>query len=84
MNSIHDWFYDNDLVRNRADGILGGVCAGLADKLGTTPWTARWLLIIVLLLLPGSQLLVYPVLWLLMPDERYVPAGRPAPHGPTA
>jgi phage shock protein PspC (stress-responsive transcriptional regulator) len=50
--------------------MLGGVCAGLGRKLGLDPWPARLLFLVVLLVLPGSQLLVYPVLWVLMPDER--------------
>jgi phage shock protein C len=38
-----------------------------------SPWVARLLFVVVLSVLPGSQLLVYPVLWLLMPAEREGP-----------
>jgi phage shock protein PspC (stress-responsive transcriptional regulator) len=30
---------------------------------------ARLLFVLVLMLLPGSQLVIYPVLWILMPSE---------------
>jgi len=37
-------------------------------------------IVLVLLILPGSQLLVYPILWILMPDE-LAPS---TPQGPAA
>ena len=33
------------------------------------PWPARLLFVLILLIVPGSQLLLYPVLWILMPNE---------------
>lgn len=45
------------------------VCAGLGGRFGPTPWTARLLFVLVLMVVPGSQLLVYPILWILMPGE---------------
>jgi len=36
--------------------------------------------VLILLVLPGSQLLIYPILWILMPPE--TPA-QPAPLPPT-
>jgi hypothetical protein len=35
------------------------------------------------MLIPGSQLLIYPALWILMPEEGTVPSG-PTPTGPTS
>jgi len=67
MGSIQERFRSQGLVRPTEGRILGGVCAGLGQKLGLEPWPARLLFIVVLLLIPGSQLLVYPVLWILMP-----------------
>jgi phage shock protein PspC (stress-responsive transcriptional regulator) len=43
--------------------------AGVGRRFGLEPWPARLLFVLVLLVLPGSQLLVYPVLWILMPNE---------------
>ena len=60
-------------MRVRDGRVLGGVVAGLGRKLGLDPWPARLLFVAVLMLIPGSQLLVYPVLWLLMPEENRVP-----------
>ena len=84
MNDIHDRFRQQGLVRP-ADRVLGGVCAGLGRRFGIAPWPARLLFLLILMVLPGSQILVYPVLWILMPAERPM-AGPPAtwPSGPAA
>ena len=71
MDDVRDSLSRQGLVRS-SDRVLGGVCAGLGRRLGLAPWPARWLFVLVLLLVPGSQLLVYPVLWVLMPDEAWV------------
>lgn len=71
MDDVRDSLYRAGLVRSD-DRVLGGVCAGLGHRLGLAAWPARWLFVLVLLLIPGSQLLVYPVLWLLMPDAAWV------------
>jgi phage shock protein C len=68
MGSIHDAFRRAGLVRQQDGRVLGGVCAALGRKVGVDPWPARLLFILALLLVPGSQLLVYPVLWILMPE----------------
>lgn len=69
MDDIRAAFARQGLVRSSSDGILGGVCAGLGRRVGLTPWVARLLFVLVLMILPGSQLLVYPVLWILMPAD---------------
>ena len=71
MNDIRQSFAQHGLVRSR-DRVLGGVCAGLGRRFGLSPWTARLLFVLVLLVLPGSQILVYPILWILMPSEETV------------
>jgi phage shock protein C len=82
MNDIHATFRSQGLVRPIEGRVLGGVCAGLGRRFGLDPWPARLLFIVILLLVPGSQLLVYPILWILMPSEQ--PAQRPvdAPYPP--
>ena len=57
------------LARPRDGRVLGGVCAGLGKRFGIDPWPARLLFVLILLIVPGSQLLIYPVLWILMPNE---------------
>jgi phage shock protein PspC (stress-responsive transcriptional regulator) len=72
MNDIHQSFAGHGLVRPRQGRVLGGVCAGLGQRFGIAPWTARLLFFLVLLVIPGSQLLAYPILWILMPSEETV------------
>lgn len=66
MNGLHTAMAKSGLVRGD-DRWLGGVCSGVAHKLGVDPGAIR-LVMVLLLLLPGSQLIVYPLLWLAMPD----------------
>ena len=69
MNDIRQFFARHGLVRSRDERVLGGVAAGLGRRFGLSPWTARLLFVLVLLVLPGSQFLIYPILWILMPTE---------------
>jgi phage shock protein C len=62
-------FRRQGLVRPRQGGILGGVCAGLARRFGMSPTMMRILFIVTLIVIPGSQIIVYPILWILMPSE---------------
>jgi phage shock protein C len=70
MNEIHQTFRQQGLVRPREGRVLAGVIAGLGRRFGLDPWPARLLFILVLMLLPGSQILIYPILWILMPNEQ--------------
>ena len=72
MDEIHQSFARQGLIRPREGRVLGGVLAGLGQRLGLEPWTARLLFVLVLMVLPGSQILIYPVLWILMPSEESV------------
>jgi phage shock protein PspC (stress-responsive transcriptional regulator) len=77
MNSIQSGFAQQGLVRPHSGRVLGGVCAGLGRRFGIGPWASRLLFVLVLMVIPGSQILVYPLLWLLMPSEEtigYAPA----------
>jgi phage shock protein C len=69
METIHDSFRQQGLVRPRDGRLLAGVCAGLGQRFGIDPWPARLLFLLVLLVIPGSQILVYPILWILMPAQ---------------
>jgi phage shock protein C len=64
-----EYFRKNGLVRPREGRVIAGVCAGLGRRFGISPFAARVLFVVVLLLLPGSQIIVYPILWILMPSE---------------
>jgi phage shock protein PspC (stress-responsive transcriptional regulator) len=69
MDSVRDSFRRQGLVRPRQGRMIGGVCAGLARRFDISPGIARLLFVVILLVLPGSQFLIYPLLWFLMPDE---------------
>jgi phage shock protein C len=69
MNTVHDSMARQGLVRPREGRMLAGVCAGLARRFGLDPWLTRLLFVLILFVIPGSQILIYPVLWILMPSE---------------
>ncbi|QHF97273.1 PspC domain-containing protein [Streptomyces sp. NHF165] len=56
------------LARPQQGRMIGGVCAGLARRFGTTPTTMR-VLFLASCLLPGPQFLLYLGLWVLLPEE---------------
>jgi phage shock protein C len=62
-------FRRQGLVRPREGRILGGVCAGLARRFGMGATMMRILFVVTLIVIPGSQIIVYPILWILMPSE---------------
>jgi phage shock protein PspC (stress-responsive transcriptional regulator) len=74
MTTVYDSFRQQGLVRPREGRLLGGVCAGLGRRFGIDPWPARLLFALILLVIPGSQILIYPILWILMPSEENVAA----------
>jgi len=51
----------------RQNGIVAGVCGGLGDFYGISPWWFR--LLFLILLLPGGLpgLLPYVILWIVVP-----------------
>ncbi|MCP5100363.1 MAG: PspC domain-containing protein [Chloroflexi bacterium] len=55
------------LTRSSDDQMVAGVCAGLADYFGIDPVIVRALFVIVGFA-GGSSVLVYLVLWLIMPE----------------
>lgn len=82
MNSIHAALYKAGLIRTSEGKIIGGVCSGLAHKLGVDVWPMRLLVFLLLVLVPGSPLLLYPIMWIAMPDETYRPALDSSPTYP--
>ncbi|MFB9429829.1 PspC domain-containing protein [Streptoalloteichus tenebrarius] len=59
------------MVRPRDGRWIGGVCLGIARRFGWKPGLVR-LAFVVSCALPGPQVLIYLLLWLIMPDERRV------------
>ena len=56
------------LTRPRQGRIIAGVCAGLADRFGWNVFLVR-LLFVLSIVIPGSQVLIYIVMWILMPNR---------------
>lgn len=52
----------------RPDRVVAGVCAGLARRFGWNPTVVR-LVFVASVVVPGSQVLVYLVLWALLPSD---------------
>ena len=84
MNDVRATFANQGLIRPREGRVLGGVCAGLGRRFGLTPWISRLLFVLILMVVPGSQLLIYPVLWILMPAEENLAYAAPITPHPTA
>lgn len=58
------------LTRPREGKVIAGVCAGLAQRFGWNTTLVR-LLFVLSCLLPGPQIVLYLVLWVLMPRRPY-------------
>src|SRR3954467_6176541 len=56
------------LLRSTTNRVLGGVCGGLAEYTGTDP--LLWRVGFIALAVMGAGILVYPLLWLLVPAAR--------------
>jgi phage shock protein C len=56
------------LYRSRTDRKLAGVCGGLAQYFNADPTVIR-VLFVVLALLGGPGLVIYLVLWIIVPEE---------------
>jgi phage shock protein C len=66
------------LTRSSTDKILGGVCGGLGNYFGIDPVIVR-LIFVGLVFAGGMSIVLYPVLWLIMPvaagDQPTISAG---------
>ena len=67
------------LYRSDRQRILGGICGGLGEYFGTDPVWFR-LGFVVLTIAGGSGILIYLVMWLIVPRA---PAGYNPPSSPT-
>lgn len=57
------------LIRPRRGKIIAGVCAALADRFGISRFLVR-LLFVISIVLPGPQVLLYLILWIVFPKQR--------------
>lgn len=58
------------LSRRRHGKWIAGVCGGLADRFGWRASRVR-LLFVLSCILPGTQVLVYLALWIVLPKRPY-------------
>jgi phage shock protein PspC (stress-responsive transcriptional regulator) len=58
--------------------LIGGVCAALAERFGTSNTTMR-VIFLLSCLLPGPQFVLYIALWILVPAQRATPTHAYAP-----
>ena len=56
------------LVRPKEGRIIAGVAAGLADRFGISRTLMR-VIFVLSLLLPGPQIVIYLILWVVIPSE---------------
>ncbi len=69
---------EGKLVRSKRDRVLAGVCGGIAQWLGWGSTKVRVLFVVISILsvaFPG--ILVYLILWVLMPSELLSPLHLP-------
>lgn len=56
------------LYRSRANRTIAGVCCGLADYFGVDPTLIR-VIFVLLNLLGGAGIVLYLLLWIIVPNE---------------
>lgn len=61
----------NQLYRDRDSGMIGGVCAGLSEYFRIDVTIIR-IIAALLVLGYGSGLLIYLVLWVILPDKHRI------------
>lgn len=59
---------ESRLYRSRKNSMIGGVCGGLGNYLNVDPILFR-VLFVLALIIGGSGLLVYIILWIVIPEE---------------
>ncbi|MEX2372813.1 MAG: PspC domain-containing protein [Dehalococcoidia bacterium] len=64
------------LYRDTENALLGGVCAGFAQRLDVDLTLVRVVTIVLALVSAGTAILVYAALWIIMPAQGR-PLGRP-------
>lgn len=70
---------ENRLVRSQQDRILGGVCGGLGRYLNIDKVLVR-LFFIVFTLVGGMGVLIYIILWIVVPSEESVSGTAPGQY----
>jgi phage shock protein C len=74
------------LTRSVTDRTFGGVCGGLGAYLGVNSWWVRLSFLLFTLFTLGVSLVLYLVMWLVIPQQRIqeLPPGDPGQGGQTS
>ena len=64
------------LRRNKIDGVIGGVCAGLGDYFNIDPVVVRILAVVAMFLSGGTAFWVYLGFWIFVPSDKRAPYRR--------
>ena len=59
-------------TRSRTERMIGGVCGGIADYFDLDPTLVRLVFVLLVLVGVGSPILLYLILWVIMPPDRSV------------
>ena len=70
--------YPKRFRRNKIDGVVGGVCAGIGDYIGWDPLLVRIAFLASLPLTGGTTFWVYILLWMFVPSDKRAPYYREA------
>jgi len=57
------------LARDTSNQVIAGVCSGIARRMGWSPTLVR-VAFVVSIILPGPQVFLYLLLWMLLPADR--------------
>ncbi|NJO83991.1 MAG: PspC domain-containing protein [Blastochloris sp.] len=71
------------LLRSRTDKMLGGVSGGLGKYFGIDAVIVRIAFVLLCFFTSGLGLLIYLILWVIMPREPLVPGAPPQPGAAT-
>lgn len=60
------------MTRSFTDRVFGGVCGGLANRLPFNVWVVRWLFVLGAIVTLGLMVIIYGLLWMLVPQESLI------------
>ena len=71
------------ICRSQNDKVIAGVCGGLAEHVGWSPFRVRLVWVLATVFTAFAGVIVYLALWYLMPEEpRILPVFEPPPLQP--
>ena len=59
------------LTRSRKERMIAGVCGGLAEYFGWDPTLVRIVYALATIFTAFAGIIIYLILWIIMPEERY-------------